>query len=171
MDGSAILTAAEEVLRGTLGSVRTVAPTTIQRDAYAGMSDEQLRMAVLVMTRFEVEAVSLLRSKAVGPVTASIAIHELILRVRYAFSTETELDADERRATRAACLNKIEECRRALTWPGNLAETLALVPTNLIGHALTERGEARIIREDWDTRIFVAEALFIGLINDSLPVV
>lgn len=170
MDANAILTATEEVLRGVLGSVRTVAPGSIERDAYAGISDEQLRMAVLVRARFELETVSIARSKAVGPVTASVAIHDLILRVRLAFSTETELNADERRETRADCIDKIEECRRALTWPGNLATTLLGAPTNLVGHALQERGDSRIIREDWDARIFVAESMYLAQINDTLPV-
>lgn len=170
MHAEGILTAAEEVLRGAIGEVRCLEPNTIDRGAYAGVSDEQLRGAVVVQTRFEVEALSLARSKAIGPVNADRAIHELELRVRWAFSTESELIGDERRRVRADCLDLIERCRRALTWPGNLAATSAGAPTDLVGHALEARGAARVTREDWRARIFVAEATFLGLVNDTLPV-
>ena len=170
MDAEAILTAAEEVLRGTLGGVRTVTAGALLRDAYVGQTDEQLRMAVLVNARFEVEATSLQRTKAVGPVNASKAIHEIELRVRLAFSTESELGANDRRTVRADCLEMVETCRRALTWPGNLSATSASTATNLVGGALESKGPARVTREDWAARIFVTEALFSGLVNDTLPV-
>lgn len=170
MDANAALAATEELLLGRLGSVRTVKPSTLARDAYASQTDEQRRMAVLVKARFEVEPVRLERTTAIGPVTASLAVHELEVRVRWAFSTESEVDADSRRELRAEILEKLEECRRALTWPGNLRETLAGVPTGLVGQALDSRGGARIVREDWPARIVVAEAQFVGRILDTLPV-
>jgi hypothetical protein len=103
-------------------------------------------------------------------VNASRAIHEIELRVRWAFSTSTELSADARRTVRADCLEMVETCRRALTWPGNLSATSAAAATNLVGGALEMKGPARVTREDWEKRIFTAEALFSGLVNDTLPV-
>lgn len=165
MTKAAVLEAAEEVLAGTIGSVRTVGADELERGAYAGMSDEKLRMAVLVKTRAEVELVEDETTGIVANETADLSIDQLTLRVRLAFSTESELDADARRTVRATCLSTADTCRDALAWPGNLAATSGGTSTGLAGQALNRRGPVKVTREDWNARIFVAEFLMTGLVH------
>lgn len=168
MDAHAVLTAVHEVLAGKTGQVRTVT-TQAEPGVYEGVTDEQLGIDVLVRPRFEVTIARLERSRMLGPVTADRAIHELELVVRVAFATELEIDACKRVAVRAACIGFFEDCRRALTWPGNLGRTLAGHATGLIGEALEQRGPMRVTREAWARRLLVAEGTFLGLLLDDLP--
>lgn len=165
MTKRATLEAVEEVLAGTLGSVRVVDEEALRRGAYSGQTDAQLRMAVVVKARFEVEVVEDEQTGIVVPETADLTIDQLTLRVRLAFSTESELDDDARRDVRATCLEMADACRDALAWAGNLRATRAGDETGLAGHALNRRGPVRPTREDWNTRLFVAEFLMTGLIH------
>jgi hypothetical protein len=169
---AAVLQAAEQVLEGTIGSVRTVAANTVRAGAFAGISDEKLAADVLVKTRYEVEAVEDETTGIVAPETADLSIDRVTVRVRLVFSPSTtgELDDVARRTTRAACLTTADACRDALAFPGNLRQTQAGVATNLAGHALLRKGPVRVAREDWEKRLFVAEFLMTGLVHRTRAV-
>lgn len=165
MDADAILTAIDAVLLGTSGSVRTVPAGTFSRRAYDGL-DITLAARALEKPRFEVELVSIERTGAVGPRTASIVVEAIELLVRFVWATEHELDDNARRATRAEALEKVQLARQALEWPGNLPSA----STGLISSCLTTRGVAKVIRESWRQRLYVVELGFRGLVSDTQAV-
>ncbi|UJR81488.1 hypothetical protein [Sandaracinus amylolyticus] len=165
MTKRAMLKAAEEVLAGTIGGVRTVDAGSLERGAYAGVTDEQLRMSVLVKASYEVEVVEDDTTGIVANESANLSIDKLTVRVRLAFSTESELNADERLAVRATAFETADTCRDALAFAGNLHATSEGVLTRLAGDALNRRGPVRTAREDWAARIYVVEFLMTGLMH------
>lgn len=157
--------AAEEVLRGLLGAGRVVPAGIIDRGAYAGSSDEKLGADVLVKVRAEVVVVESARSPAIGPETATQFVQEVTFAIRFAFSTPMEIEADLRRAARAAALLVSEDAIDALAYAGNLSTTVAGNATSLVGGAFIRKGPTRVVREDWAARLFVVETLMTGLFN------
>jgi hypothetical protein len=165
MTKRAVLQAAEEVLAGAIGGVRTVEPETVERGAYAGITDAQLRGSVNVSARCEVETVEDETTGIVANELADLSIDKLTLRVRLAFSTKSEISDDDRRDVRAAAFETADTCRDALAFAGNLRATREGTLTRLAGEALNRRGPVRVVREDWATRIFVVEFLMTGLVH------
>lgn len=170
LSAAALLTAAEEVCLGTIGSVRTVAAGTVALDGYEGQTDEKLAAAVRVKPRVELEVVELARTGAVAPLTANIAIERATLRLVLVLTTEFELRDDQRASVRAAWLELMESLRDALCWPGNLAQTAAASTTRLVGQQLVPSGAARVLREDWRRRIYKGEQRLVGLIRATKAV-
>lgn len=153
----AVFTAIEEVALGALGSIRTVPAGTLARDAYQGIGDRTLAERVLVKPRVEVALVGVGRSKVIAPATASKQLYDLELKITLALTTEHEVREDERRATRAEGLALATQVIEALTWPGNLAQTVAGSLTGLISRCLHWVGPAKVVREDFKKRVFVLE--------------
>lgn len=165
MDADAILTAVEEVLLGTLGSVRTVPAGTFARRAYEGL-DVTLAARALEVPRFELEVTRSMRTGAIGPKTGPIGVDRVVVNVRFVFSTAHELGDAARTATRAEALEKVRTARLALEWPGNLAATAAAAPTGLISSCLVaEKDGAKTLREDWKKRLYVVELAMEGLVR------
>lgn len=170
MNSTPILTAVEEVCLGTIGTIRTVSAGSLQRDAYDGQSDEARAIAARINARVEVEVISVQRTGVVAPEIANRAVLDIELRLTFAFTTEFELRDDQRLATRAAAIDLMQRCRDALCWPGNLRQTQAGVPTNLIGHSLRVQTPIAVRRVDFKKRIFEAEMRATGLIDATLAV-
>lgn len=166
MNTAAILRATEEVLLGSIGTVRTVDADELALDAYSGQTDEARAAAARVRARVEVEPLTVKRTGAVAPETASRAILEIELAIRFAFTTEHELEDSERRAAHAAALDTVETARKALAWPGNLVETSAADATSLVGGCLYFRSLTRA-RADFRTRLIEYELRMFGLVNES----
>jgi hypothetical protein len=170
LSAAALLTAAEEVCLGTIGSVRTVAAGTVALDGYEGQTDEKLAAAVRVKPRIEIEVIEFGRTGAVAPMTANVAIERVTLRLVLVLTTEFELRDDQRASVRAAWLELMEALRDALCWPGNLAQTLAATTTRLVGRQLMPAGAARVLREDWRRRVYKGEQRLTGLIQATKAV-
>lgn len=169
MDADAILTAVEECLLGTIGSVRTVASGTFARRAYEGL-DLTLAARAMETPRFEVELRSIERTGAIGPRSASVSVEEVEVLCRFVFSTDHELQDAERTSKRAEAAEKILTARRALEWPGNLTQTAAAAPTGLVSGCLTADTGATVKREDWKRRLYVVEMPMIGLVRSAQAV-
>lgn len=152
-----VLAAIEQCCLGTIGSVRTVQAGTIERGAYGVMADFTLAQRVRVKARFEVELVSAKRTGVVAPVTANVAYLEIEVRLRLAFTTEKEVDDDERRYVRDDAIGVWEMLRMALTWPGNLA-TVDATATGIVSGCLASCGPMRVTEENWPKRFFRFEA-------------
>ncbi len=155
MSADAMIRAVEEVCLGTLGTVRTETDS-LTRDAYAVMDDLTAAQRAIVNARFEVETVGEERTTSVGPSTSNRAIVAYDLRVALIFPTASEVEADLRRDVRARVLNTLGRVRKALTWPGNLTQTLAAVATGVVPGGV-KCSPGRVTREDWKSRIVRAE--------------
>lgn len=170
MDADAILTAVEEVLLGTLGTVRTVAAGTFERRAYEGL-DITAAARALEVPRFEVEVTGQQATGVIGPRTSNVGVERVHVLVRFLFPTEHELVDDERRATRADALEKVRDARLALEWPPNLVQTVAGAPTGLVSGCLVAvPAGAKVIREDWKKRLYEVELAFEQLVRTTQPV-
>lgn len=166
----AVLQAAEEIIAGTLGSVRTMPPIVAVGAAYDGATDEKMAADVVVQPLADVALLDYETTGTVAPETCDVAVDRITLRVRLAFTTATELDASLRRAVRALCWGGLEAIQDALAWPGNLTVTTDAVATGLVGGALVRKGPARVVREDWAKRIFVAEFQMTGHVQRTRAV-
>jgi hypothetical protein len=155
LNALAILTAVEQCCLGTIGTVEVVPASTFLRGAYGGVSDEKLAHDARVKSLVEVEWKT--TKDAPGwPRSSPHQKLELELLIRIAFTTDLEIDADRRRATRAACVQAAEAARNAVTRPANLVQTLAAVPTELTDGCLTD-AVLKVVREDFPARIYVVE--------------
>lgn len=173
MSKASILRAIDEVLTGTIGSVRTVTAGTTRAGAWEGISDEKLAADALVKTRFEVIPLGEGDTGEIAPNTANLAIDSITVRIRIAFLVEVttgELDDAARRVARAAIWDLVVQCRDALTYAGNLTQDSTAVATDLVGHALIPVGETVFDREDWAKRILVASFVMKGSINRTRAV-
>lgn len=166
----AVLQAAEEVLAGTIGSVRTVPAGIVGKGAWDGATDEKVGADALVKVMADVRLMDVERTGAIAPETCDLSVDKVTLRFRLAFSAPDELNDELRRAARAVCWTLVEVAQDALAWPGNLTQTSEPRATNLIGAALTRSGPARVVREDPAKRIFVAEFQMTGLVQRTRAV-
>lgn len=169
-DRGALLVAVDEVITGALGSVRTMPPIFEVGAAYDGVSDEKLGGDVIVRPMADVKLLEVERTGAVAPETADLSIDRVTLRIRVAFTTADQLDGDLRRAVRALCWAMVESIQDALAWAGNLVQTAGGAATGVGGGALMRTGPARVVREDWAKRIFVAEFVMTGLVQRTRAV-
>ena len=167
---TAVLTAIEEVCLGTIGTVRTIPAASILRGVYAGIADLTLAENVRAKGRFEAELLGHERTGAVAPEAGNVHVYGVDVRVQLAMTMESEVEADQRRATRAAALDFAEAVRRALRWPGNLTSTAAAVATGAVSGCFVKLGPSRVTREDWKARIFRMEMVGRFLVKDTAPV-
>lgn len=167
----AVLQAAEEIITATLGTVRMVPVSLVVIGAaYDGATDEKIAGDVVVQPLADVALLDYETTGAVGPETSNLAVDRVTLRVRVAFTTASELEAELRRAVRALCWLVVESIQDALAWPGNLIQTSDANATNLVGGALIRKGPARVLREEWAKRIFVTEFQMTGLVQRTRAV-
>lgn len=170
MSFGAALTAIEECLDGTLGSVRTTTSDDLSRDAYAAADDFTLAQRAMSGRRFEVEVVGQRRTTAVGPPTADRAVLALDILIVLVVPTASEVEGDLRAAVRALAENIYMRAQQALMWPGNLVTTVAGASTGIVSGCLSKCGPARVTREDWKARIYRLEAPATALVLVSQPV-
>lgn len=166
MNAAAILGAIRGVLRGELGSVRTVpADTYVDGIAASIDADGARRLRSLSRRGFDVEVPPPVRTGALGPPTASRSILALTARVTLvlpiAIVAETA-SADHRHTVRAEAMEAARVIADALEWPGNLARDGEGTPTGLVSQRLQEAASPRIAREDWAAGLLVVELSFRG---------
>lgn len=166
MNVNAILTAIEECARGDVGVTRT-GVETLELGAYAHR-DETVAARARTAPRVEVEIADIKRSMAVGPELASVLIMEVGLLVRLEYTTEHELQADQRLAVRAQAAEDVETVRRALSYPGNLSSTYSGTSTGIVSGCLSSWEAARVVREDWAKRIYRVEMRCRVLVRDAV---
>ena len=155
-----VVKAVEDCCRGVLGSVRT-SPSSV-RGAYAGIDD--LTLAENARTNFgtskptiEVEVLGTRATVAVGPTTGDRVVKEYSLNLVVVLPTSSEIEADQRRNTRALGVDLFHQYRAALTFPGNLA-TVDGSPTGIVSGCASSCGPMRVTREDFKKRIYRLEA-------------
>lgn len=170
MNTTAILTAIEEVCTGALGSVRTVAPGTLTQGGVRGLSDEAAFADALVKTRFDVELPTPNRSDIIAPQNANLEVLEIYPTILLTHTTEVEIVVSAQRTVKARAADDATAVRRALSWPGNLAQTSGAVATGIVSAALVLLAEPEVIRADWAARIYQTQLRFKGWVQDSVPV-
>lgn len=168
------LTAIRKCIEGTLGAVRTVTAGDLTSGLQDAASDEKLHGRARIATRYDVKYDYHSVTDAILSDVSDVKIIEVGFLIQLFFTTEHELDEDQRVATRAGALDLMEQVRAALSWSGNLlndGESPA-VATNLVSAKLsTEKGSrARVVREDWDKRIYVVELPMYGYLKATHPV-
>lgn len=164
----AILTAVEEACLGLVGSVETVTPGDLERGAYQSQTAEARAAAARVKPRVEAEWRGHEDSR-LTPRLGSHASFAITIGVRIVVPTDFELDADKRRNQRASLALAAEECRAALTRPGNLVETSAGAGTNLVSGCFAS-ASVKTTSEDFKARLLVAEIELKGYACTTRPV-
>lgn len=145
------ITAIREVLLGTIGAVRVVAPGQATEGAYEQTPEHEAARALLGPT-FEVDIESSGRAKDHPGEHSNVALLDLVVRVRTVWGTDHELLDAERASARAQALGLLEDCRAALMRAGNLTTTSAAVPTGLVSGCLHRLLDHRLERSDWRGR-------------------
>lgn len=165
-----IRTAIEEVLAGTIGSVRTVTANKFKKGAHSGRSSGAQRALALVNTRFETNFVSFEPHEAT-PISAksSLRLDRLSLVIRFRYSFDAPIREDARTTVLDSVLNDGDEARQALTYPDNLKETNASVATNIVSGMLVQP-RFEVVEEDWDNKLVVAELTAEAIANISQAV-
>jgi hypothetical protein len=150
-DFTPMLTAIRECLLGTIGSTRAVDAGDLREGAYPSTVEHEAARSV-TGPRFEVSVLEM-RPSSESPwehsPTRLIAVE---IQVRTEWSTEFELQDEERSALRASALSQLEECRAALMRAGNLTATSEPLPTGIVSGCLHRCLGHRLEREDWPRR-------------------
>ncbi len=165
MDEGALITAIREVLRGELGAVRVVAPDTLREGTYRGIPDERAYSLAQVAPRFHVEVPAPIRTGALGPSTANLVLYEVSPRVVLTHAAphpDGEASVALRYDLTATALEHARIVVDALTWPGNLASTLAAEATGLRSQCLIEDPPHPEPERRWDRRLLRTELRFRG---------
>mgnify|MGYP007083423758 CR=1 FL=1 len=166
----AILTAIEELAKGEIGATRVLSAGDLALDAYDTIDDRTLAERTLVSPRIEVMLESIERNKAVAPRTALVQVDDVNLKLRIAVRTESEVRHEERMRSRARALSLADRLTKALTWPGNLAQTAGAVPTGLVSRCLHRVGPWKVTREDFKRKVLVIESSAKGRVQSTAPV-
>lgn len=165
-----LLTAIEELLEGTIGSVRTVTSGDFMNTVYSGQDDEAKAVQALVKKSFDVAPLTLERSPATLTERSSLVLIEARLRVSVAYRLDSEVVKSRRKAVRAEAADDAETIRQALSYPGNLTQTNAGEDTNLVSGMLLEDGPYQVTREDWDANLMETQRDYRGWLEVSQAV-
>lgn len=140
IDASALLDAVRGVIRGELGTVRTIASSEYAEQAHADSGDDEvwLRATGTVQADLSIDS-GPSQTSAVGPGTASRGIWEIMLRANltYAIGPYADLTPARRYAAREEAIEDLERLILALTWPGNLSVDGSANATNLVSGRLS----------------------------------
>jgi hypothetical protein len=159
---TAILTAVEECCLGTIGSVETVAASTVLLGAYQPLDDDRIAALARTSPRVEVEWKGD-RDTGMLPRMSSHASLEIKILVRLIYAFDFELQDAERKTVRGTAALTGNRIRNALTRNGNLTTTAAAVATELASGAM-KSAELSVIREDLKRRLWIAEVACTGLV-------
>lgn len=167
MNESAIVEAVRGVIRGELGSVRTVPADTFGDGMPASWlaMDSARRLRTGVKSTFDVEIDPAQRTAAVGPPTASLSVEAIRLTITLTYALAAVADAvtdDYRHGVRTGAAADARTIRLALEWPGNLLVDGDANATGLISGRLQAQGPARRKREDWDAGLYELELIMSG---------
>src|SRR5690606_6135867 len=157
VNAEAITTAIRQLIRGELGSVRTVPAgewiegQPAQRGMHGGLDgDSTRRLRAEGKRLFDVEVAPARRTIAVGSSAASHSLLAITARVvlwlPITLVAET-VSADHRYAARADALEQAQVIREAIEWPGNLLATADGALTGIVSGRLGEAQTPRIVRE------------------------
>lgn len=177
MNAEAITAAIREVIRGELGSVRTVPVgewiegVPAQLGMHGGLDgDTARRLRAEGRRLFDVEVAPARRTGAVGSSAASHSLlaitTRIVLWLPITLVAET-VSADHRYAARADALEQAQVIREAIEWPGNLLATADGTPTGIVSGRLGEAQTPRIVREDWSRGLYEIELRFSGYVQRS----
>jgi hypothetical protein len=166
-----ILRAIREVCEGTIGTLRTVPAGRVAYGMHSGLAEDELARSSFVTPLFDVVPGELRAASSTTGLVGSFGIKELDITVTLAYTLPQEVLADDREAMRATVYDDMDVIAQALTSPRppNLAQTLAAVPTNLVGGALRFEN-ARIQSEDPDNNLITAELRFLARVKVSQAV-
>lgn len=172
MNGDAIVGAIRGVIRGELGSVRTVPASAFGEDVHAGVEDGAKWIRAKVKKRFDVQLSPPERTRDLGPPTANRAVLAIVVIVTLTYAvdhTEDLIDA-RRYEVRALAAEDALVVTQALSWPGNLAVDGAAAATGLVSAMLRESAPPRTTREDWRAGIYEVELRLRGLVLETQAV-
>ena len=152
-----IRVAIEEVLEGTIGATRTVTADTFRKGAHSGRESGAQRALALVKPRYVTVFPRIAPHEATQlSAKGSSRLDDLTVMVRFRYRLQSEVREDARTTVLDTVMNDGDVARQALAFPGNLTQTSAAVPTNILsGMLLFESFE--ITEEDWDSQMVVAE--------------
>ena len=141
---TAIITAIEELIEGSLGSIRTVAASSF------GPGHTPWYGQVVSEPRYDIQIINTLPHPA-SPVSAisDRRIDTLVIQIDLRHQLKSRIQESERSATRATVLGAVDEVVQALHYPGNLTETSTGSPTYIISGMLMNL-ESTLVEERWD---------------------
>jgi len=147
-----IRTAIDELLAGTIGSVRTVTADTLLNghdDAWEGLSISKARydLTLGAIEQHPSSPISALTSYRIGRLPVTIALR---------FHLPTAATESERDDVRASAYELADTVIQALGYPGNLTQTDDENATGIISGMLTNLG-TNIPVEDWEAQILTIE--------------
>lgn len=164
-----IVTAVEELIEGTIGSVRTISAGDFQADTYyQGQDDDAKAVATLVKKSFDVVPNGQERTDATLSERHSLVIIRVFIRLLVAYRTNAQVVAAQRKAVRNLAHEDAESIRQALSYPGNLTQTSGAAATNLISGLLQKDGPLQVVREDWDANLYETQHDYIGLVQCTM---
>lgn len=161
------LQAIEQCVLGQIGAIRKVTEGSVALDAYDGIADVTLAERVRVKARVEVIPVSTVRTGIVAPENAGTHVHSMKVTIRLALSTESEVQASARLATRQSALELAETVRNAVCLPPNVRLTQDGSATGIVSGCVQRCAAFEVKREDWAKRLFVLEARATVLVKTS----
>ena len=141
IDASAVLDAVRGVIRGELGSVRTVS-TTYGEESHEATSDAERWIRGAAEVQADVQVTSgPWHSGAVGPGTASsgLWVLGLVVELSYSLAPYADLTPGTRYAARQSATKDVERLTLALTWPGNLSVDGSANATGLVSGRLSRQ--------------------------------
>ena len=137
----AILTACDEVIAGTIGSVRTITAGDYLPGVYDDqeLAESQLLMSTKARAETRFAAVSPHQARATAKGSRTIYQLAIVVDVRRAFTLESTMVHTTRRIANAAAAADASAIAEALEWR-NLSQTSAAVSTDLASAQLVWDG-------------------------------
>ena len=138
--------ALEQVLTGTIGSVRTMTATAI------GMGHTPWHGQLVSQPRFDIR-IARRQSHEATPVQymGSHRLEQLDIEIDVFHSFASNIQEDKRGTVRDQVQWDVEAAKQALQWPGNLSVTSSSNATGIISGMLVGVA-SQVILEDWDQR-------------------
>jgi hypothetical protein len=135
----AILTRIREVVEESAGTLRTVPSARFLGQLPEGLAESEEARRALVKPRVHAAIIRTARAAESPPITGNLVIYDLSVEVkiirlvtRLEQLSDTDMDA-----LQATALEDVDVVRQALEYPGNLTQTEAGDPTDLISGLLS----------------------------------